>query len=530
MPTPLIPITFQAPGYKGLNSQLSSTALDSGWATELENAVFDQTGKITSRKGFTALTTSGSPGAYDIEQVFCYESETSTTVLCASNLKLYSGTTTLTDRTGTITTPTANNWCFQNYTSNKVVAWQLNHPPIVSTAGGNFANIVVSDGGTIPDGNVCLSAFGRIWATKDDGYTVQYSAILDETKWATASGAGSFSTLQYWPRGKDYITAMAVWEDKLIVFGRRNILVYDGAENIATSGAFVLQDAIEGVGCIARDSVQGVGTDILFLSETGVRSLKKSLVTTKSPLQDISTNVRDDLVAYTTAGAANDIRSCYNPIEGFYLLIIPSSTAPIIYCFDVKNLHHYNELPSEGMIRVSKWTGYGSISSVAMGRNGTMYVGVREMSSTGTVGNGVIGSYSSYLDDEYGYTLKYKSPWIDMSGEEQAGTFYKIPKKATLTTVGGGVYNPTLTWAFDYNITENTSTTIVNSPTGASEWGLAEWGTDEWNASARELANSRFQLGRYGQFFRIGVTIPISGKEISIQKLDLFMKRGRISH
>jgi hypothetical protein len=315
---------------------------------------------------------------------------------------------------------------------------------------------------------------------------------------------------------------MEVWEDKLVVFGRRNILVYDSADVVST---LVLHDVIEGVGCIARDSVQAVGTDILFLSSTGVRSLKKSLITTKAPLQDISNNVRDDLVQYASTGTASKIRSVYNPIEGFYLLIIPSSTAPIIYCFDVKNLHHYNELPTEDMIRVSKWTGFGSCTSVYMGCDGVMYMGVRN-----SAGNGVIASYAGYDDGGEPYTLKYKSPWMDLSSEEQAGTFYKIPKKATLTTVGGGTYNPTFTWAFDWSMSENTNTQSVSSPTGASEWGLAEWGVDEWNASARELVNSKFQLSKYGQHMRIGVTIPIDGKEISIQKIDLFMKRGRISH
>lgn len=191
---------------------------------------------------------------------------------------------------------------------------------------GNFADIVVSDGGTIPDGNVCLAAFGRIFATKDDGYTVQYSGLLNETQWAVASGAGSFSTLNYWPQGKDYISAMAVYEDKLVVFGQRNILVYDSPE---APGSLVLHDIIAGVGCIARDSVQAVGTDILFLSETGIRSLKKTLVTTKSPVQDISINVRDELLIYATAGNGPKIRSAFNSVEGFYLLLIPSTTSPL---------------------------------------------------------------------------------------------------------------------------------------------------------------------------------------------------------
>jgi len=521
MTVPLLPVTFQAPGFKGLNSQLSSTALDSGWATELENAVFDQTGKITSRKGWEALTTSGSPGAHNIEQIHCYETETSTTVICASNAKIYSGTTTLTDRTGTISPPAGNNWCFQNFNATKIVAWQLNHPPIVSTSGGNFSDIVVSDGGTIPDGNVCLAAFGRIWATKDDGYTVQYSALLDETKWAVASGAGSFSTLNYWPDGKDYVTAMAVYEDKLVVFGQRNTIVYDSPE---APGSLVIHDIIAGVGCIARDSVQAVGTDVLFLSETGIRSLKKTLVTTKSPVQDISINVRDELLIYATAGNAPKIRSAFNSVEGFYLLLIPSTTSPTIWCLDVKNLQQYTDLPQAEQVRISKWTGLGSPTAVAYGRDLTMYLGVRDADN-----DGIIAEYAGYLDGTSNYTLKYRSPWMDLGNEQEGGNWFKIPKQATVTTVGGGSYQPTFAWAFDFERSEYTKTASVISSTTPAEYGVAEYGIGEYNASSRELANSKMQLSRYGHFMRIGVSIPITGKEISIQKIDLYMKRGRIS-
>jgi len=521
MPAPILPLTFRAPGYKGLNSQLASTALDSGWATELENAVFDQSGKLTSRKGWAALTTSGSPGAFNIEQIFCYEAETTTTVICSSNLKLYSGTTTLTDRTGTITAPTLNNWKFQNFNTTKVVGWQLDHPPIVSTAGGNFANIVVSDGGTIPDGNTCLAAFGRVWATQDDGVTIKYSGLLNETQWHVDSGAGSLNTLVYWPQGKDYITSLAVWEDKLIVFGRRNILVFDSPDVLP----LILTDTIEGVGCIARDSVQSVGTDILFLSETGLRSFKKTLITTKSPVQDISINVRDNLLVFATQGAASRIRTCFNPVEGFYLLLIPSATSPTIWCFDVKNLQQYNDLPQAEQLRVAQWTGFGSCTSIAYGRNNVMYLGVTPAS-----GNRVIASYTGYIDGAVNYTFKYKSPWMDLSNEEQAGTFYKMPKKAIVTTVGGGSYTTTMTWAFDFSLSEFSSSSLYNSTALLSEYSVAEYGIAEYNASNKELNNSRFQLSNYGQFMRIGITIPITGKEVSVQNIDLFIKKGRISH
>ena len=186
MPTPLIPLTIQAPGLKGLNSQQSSTSLDTGWATELENVTFDLTGRITSRKGISNLTGSGGPGDNNLSQVFCWETFNSGTyttgVVSAGNLKLYNGTTTLSDVTGTITAPTANNWQFMNFRNDRVIGVQYNHTPCVATiaagALGNFADVAASSG-SVPKGNAGVAAFGRIWVVYSDQLTIKYCSLLD---------------------------------------------------------------------------------------------------------------------------------------------------------------------------------------------------------------------------------------------------------------------------------------------------------------------------------------------------------------
>ena len=59
----------------------------------------------------------------------------------------------------------------------------------------------------------------------------------------------------------------------------------------------ILADTVEGVGCIARDSVQHTGTDILFLSDSGVRSFGRTIQEKSMPMRDISKNVRTDLTS-----------------------------------------------------------------------------------------------------------------------------------------------------------------------------------------------------------------------------------------
>ena len=63
----------------------------------------------------------------------------------------------------------------------------------------------------------------------------------------------------------------------------------------ATTADFRIHDTVEGVGCIARDSVQHTGTDILFLSEDGVRSFGRTIQEKSMPMRDISNNVRNEL-------------------------------------------------------------------------------------------------------------------------------------------------------------------------------------------------------------------------------------------
>ena len=534
MPTPLIPLTIQAPGTKGLNYQQASTSLDLGWATELENAVFDLTGRITSRKGIYNLTTSGGPGANNLEQVFCYEGFNSnapmTGVVSSGNSKIYEGTTTLTDITGTITAPTANNWQFMNWRNTKVVAVQQAHTPIVATiaAGvlGNFANVVAASG-SLPTGNCGVAAYGRVFWADSDALTVKFSALLDETKWSTADGGGSIDTTLYWPNGRDYIVAIAAWEEKLVIFGRHNILVY-GSPSVNVGflpSSMYLTDVVEGTGCMARDSVRHVGSDLVFLSESGVRSLRKSLVTGKNPLDEISLPIRDLLLGYTDAGTLANVRSVFNQREGLYILSIVGTSSTNTFCFDMKSYIRSPQTEDVGSVRCSQWTGF-PIHGMSYGRNSIMYVSYRNGS------NENIAKYYGYVDNTSSYTLKYSSPWIDLADPNsmESGTFIKLPKKTTITTAGSSRYQITIQVSFDFASTGFVQTCSIISNSVASEYGVSEFGVAEWGASGKSLSQSKVNLARNGQHMRFTLSVPINGYEISIQKLDMFFKKGRVSY
>lgn len=540
MPAPILPITFLNPGSKGLNSQDSTGYLDVTWATELVNAVFDNAGRIANRKGWTKLTTSSALGAFDIKQIHCWENATTTVVISAANNDLFYGTTSLTSIKGALS-PTADNWQFANWndgTNTKVIAWQAGHSPIVSTVAagvpGNFAAIVASSG-SVPTGNCMTVGWGRVWAADSDGLSIKYSGLLNETQWSTG-GAGSLDTRYYWPRGSDFITAIAFYQDKLIVFGKRNILVYDGT--LSPSSALTLVDQIEGVGCVARDSVQNLGNDLLFLSETGLRSLSRTLTSdtsgegSKIPLQEVGTQVRDEIVAITTGNESN-IRSCYNQVEGFYAIAFPDSSAPATYIFDLKGLKSQTMFGTHSIdldnVKIAKWSGWNA-TALAYSRNQVMYGGFRDSTDSN---EGVIGYYNGYLDNTSTYTMSWKSPWIDLSNADsgETGAFFKIPKEAKIYTIGGLGTTYAFSWSFDYSNNFSTATVQISSGgTAPSEWGVSEYALAEYGYSESfVLSEKKTQMTKHGQTIRFGFSVQVNNVAIALQRIDVFIKKGRIA-
>ena len=139
-----------------------------------------------------------------------------------------------------------------------------------------------------------IAAFGRFWV--HDGDTVYWSTdIADSTFPAFAGGSsGTLNIASVLPKNVDVITALAVHNNFLIIFCERNIVIYSGADN--PLGNFVLADIIAGVGCVARDSLQSTGNDLLFLSDTGIRSLGRLIQEKSLPMRDLTRNVRDDFL------------------------------------------------------------------------------------------------------------------------------------------------------------------------------------------------------------------------------------------
>jgi hypothetical protein len=497
MAKPLQSIAIQAPGFFGLNTEDSPTSLPEQYALEATNCVIDQFGRIGARKGWQYVTTTNPDSIVSISEFVNEDGDTE--VISASDTAVYSGTETLTDITPSGYTVSDGYFSYATL-NNKHYMFRKNSKPIVYD--GTTA-VAIEDhadySGTVPEGNVALSAFGRLWVanTSANATTIYWSDLLTGMKWDTGS-SGSIDVSKVWPDGTDTIVALASHNNYLFIFGKRQILIYQGATDPATMS---IADSIVGVGCIARDSIQATGSDLLFLSDSGVRSMQRTIQEKSAPMTDISKNIRSALMSYVQA-EIDHIFSVYSPEEAFYLLYLPSSQT--VYCFDMRSPLQ------DGSHRATTWSAVNP-QAFCRTRGGDLLIGKEQG----------IGKYEGYRDNDLAYYLSYFTNYIDFG----APSNLKLLKNLKITVIGGSATDVTLNWGYDYSYAYKKRKFTLSTQVIA-EYNIAEYNEGEFNAGV--LVNRpTVNASGGGSVVQLGIEAQIDGAPVSIQRLTAQAIVGR---
>jgi hypothetical protein len=506
-------ITVAAPGFFGLNTQESPIGLDPSYASIADNCIIDKLGRIAARKGYNNITTNGAAvlgTSRGIEVVFEFISRVGvTTVFSCGNNKIFTGTTTLTEVTLPVGyTITDNNWKVMSF-NNDVYFYQKGHQPLESVAGSSTLVGLTSTGGnSAPQGNEVLAAFGRVWTCDlaDNKYTVYWSSLLAGDDWHGGS-SGSVDLTSVWPTGFDEVVSLAEHNGFLIIFGKKSIIIYTGAES--PSSDLKLHDTIEGVGCVARDSVQSTGSDLFFLSSRGVMSLGRVVQEKSLPLNDISKNVRSDLLQTLAQethanGHREAIKSIYSPIDAFYLLTFPDSS--LVYCFDLR------QALENGAYRATTWTAIKPIS-FSIFADDHLYMGHDE---------GIV-EYDSYLDGTTKYQMRYFSNPLDFGNASNL----KFLKKFNVTIIGGQRTESTLNWGYDYT-SDYTKQALTFGAASAAEYGITEYNTTGEYTASIVIQTPKVNTSGNGEVVTIGIEAEVNDSPFSIQKIDIHALLGRL--
>jgi hypothetical protein len=511
--------SISAPGFYGLNTQDSPLDLNAGFALVATNCIIDQYGRIGSRKGWSRVNaSSGDLGANDVKVIHeLVQADGTLTVLFAGNNKIFklSSTNVVTELTygggGTAPTITASNW--QCASLNGITYFfqsgfnPLIYDPAVSTTTYRRVSEKTGYVTTAPNADICISAFGRLWAanTTADNATVYFSDLLTGHVWSTGT-AGTLDVSRVWANGSDQITGLAAHNGFLFIFGKRQILIY---ANATTPATMQLSDTVEGIGCIARDSIQTTSTDVLFLSNSGVRSLMRTIQEKSAPERDLSKNIRNDLMSAVAGETLANIKSVYSEREAFYLLVTPSIDTT--WCFDTKAY-----LP-DGAARVTTWDSITPKSFLSR-RDGSLYIGK----------NGYIGYYNTYQDYNVAYRMLYYTNHADLGNQNVTS----ILKKLSTVVIGGSNQVVTFKWGFDFK-TNYLSDNATIPTQGVSYYGIAEYGanatTIAYYSDGVALQTLVVAATGTGKVVQTGYESDINGTPLSIQKIEIQAKNGKIS-
>lgn len=539
--------SIAAPGFYGLNTQESSVTLSSGYALKAQNCVIDKYGRIGARRGWTPVNSAVNTdlgAANPVEFIFEVVDGGSNQVLSAGNNKLFVGTTTMTtktvrntDNSGNATySITGNNWQgaalaygdITDFIPHAYIA-QASHPMLVyhelpvsggsfhAHDSGTFGFQRVGDAGTLPSNHTTntfmpswvISAYGRIWCggIASDPQTVYFSDLLAGTDFLNGS-AGYLNLQEVIPNG-DPIVAAAAHNGYIVFFGKKHIAIYS---NPLDTASLTLVEVISNVGCIARDSIQSTGTDILFLSEAGVRSLQRVIQEKSLPMRDISKNVRDELmIAVTSETDLTKIKSIYYERDAIYLLTLP--TTRFVYCFDTR------VALEDGAMRVTIWDSL-EPKALCVTQNRELLLGKP----------GYLGKYSGHSDNNVAYRLQYYTNYFDFD----APTSLKVLKKVGWVLIGGTNQAVAVKWGFDYSegyqaitytldsatVYEYNNSTVDSIP-GSTEYNIAEY------TSGIVLDRFSINAGGSGTIMQLGLEADINGNPLSIQKIDVGIKKGK---
>lgn len=505
--------SITAPGFFGLNTQDSSLDLASGFALIANNCVIDQYGRVGARKGWTPKHSSNAAlGTADVKMIaqLLTESGAQYTIVAGNNklFRLNGGTLVELTYGGGGTAPSISNSNWQAASLNNVLyLFQSGHDPLIfdpalSTTTYRRNSEKGGHSGSIQPGNCVLSAFGRLWVaeTVNNKDTVFFSDLLTGHVWSGGS-SGSLDISQYWPNGSDNITGLAAHNNFLFIFGRNNILVYGNANNPSN---IALSDSVTGIGCIARDSIAYTGSDVIFLSDTGVRSVLRTIQEKSAPFRDLSKNVRNDLMSAVNGEVAADIKGIYSPFDSFYLLTLPSLKS--VYCFDFK------AALQDGSARVTTWDSIQPKSFYYDTVNKELLLGRA----------GFVAEYGTYQDNTSSYFFQYYTNHTDLG----APSVTSVLKKLQVVVIGGTNQPVAIKWGYDFRSNFYSQIDKIDSQ-GEDYYGEAEYNESSYSGGIALQTLVAYPTGA-GKVIQTGYEAEINGSPLSIQKLEIHAKNGKI--
>ena len=558
--SPIQPLVLDSIGVFGLNRQASPSSLEHQWLTSAQNVMLDDRGRITTRAGVKQISINigtSSSNSEIVKSIGEYRDTNGASIIYAgSNASIYKLNTantpyTLDAQSFTVTpqTITDGNWEFTNFNDN-FYGVQASHKPI-HYDGTNWMDLDDTSGYVAPSGvttfdpSCILGDFGRLWVggVAEANDVVYYSDTLIGHVFNTGA-SGSIDLKTVW--GGDEVVAIAGFMGKLVIFGKMNIAIYNGADDPTSMS---IDEVIMGMGCVARDSVAVLGDDIVFLSNSGLRSLRRTMVQDKMPLTDLSRNIKDEITTHIVNANMDQAKGQYCLCGGYYVLGFPDRN--IVYVFDFKQKNN------DGSPRITTWNfaagktprSFLSISSGKMylGTGATDYEGrialyedyydVIKTDVTASYANQTVCEAASHTWESANskcwsttqntYQSDFKTVWLDFGDPSSS----KLLKRFLAVISGGKNMDVTMNWYRDYGITADSASFTLSPTTSGTTyyWGKSAslYGAAKY-APAFQPAEYKLSLSKAAKVVRFEMKGTMNGFKAALQNMTVWAKRGKI--
>lgn len=541
-------ISMNSPGFYGLNLEDSPVDLPTEYATTANNAVIDSLGRLAARKGFKDITPAGLAAAdYDIQSIgrivdvnierfiagvdvdgtpelweisgLNTDSPSKTTLTLPGGYTMATANVQIIDFAGrgVVIVPGSEMLVISNGLVAKASDQASWIPP--TALGGTPIHTTFSP-------NCGVAAFGRLWVSGVDGdeETVYYSDILNPGKWLDLQVAptdplntgGGLNVSENWPLGKDRIVGLAAHNNNFVVFGRSSILVWGNPQgDPADVGGIFLSDTIENIGLVNRDAVTSDGRDLLFMDDTGLRSLGRTIQEQSAAIGDLTRPVRtaitSDLRKTLLSGG---VELSFSPKNSFVLIIM--RTIGVVWVCDTRTQMQ------DGSYRITKWP--------STELNTALYIEAYERLILGTSNNTTpLARYSDDNVDYSGdYVFEYSSPLLSFGDSSRL----KIVKQVDYQVLTGGSADVDALAKLDYFGQRNRELTkrfTLVSSEGTVEYAAQEYSDgSEYGLGETILKTYRYNAGSSGERVKISFNVPINGNSCSLSGINIQTKLGRV--
>lgn len=539
-------ITIPSPGYFGLNLEDAPVDMDQRYALVADHAVIDKFGRLGARKGLNTFLTGGMPDTAAVVQslgvvvdngvervIAAVETTGGNFIWEISNLNSNPSATQLSLPVSyTLSTAKLQIISYAGYgiiAGGGEMLYLRNGVLDVISNGPGFILPQDDTGAAVAtlDFDTGAAGYGRLWMSGGLGgeESIYYSSLNNPFQWydGRATPANAFNTggiidvYESWPSGRDRIVDIAAHNNMLVVFGRSSILVYGNPQgDPAAQGGIYLADTIKNIGLVDNQALVSDGRDILFMDDTGLRSLGRTIQEQSAAIGDLTRPVRTELQRAMSDNALRGdggIELAYDPNSSLVLIVLKESQD--VWVADTR-------MPmQDGSLRITRWPGVPVTSALFVESVGELLFGC----SSGSP----MAVYEGQTDfGTQQYIFNYSSPVLSFGDPSRI----KFAKQIDYLVVSGqSESKATGSWEYIGTRPYEKSKFVTLAGGTASLYGSTDYlfGTSTFGQGEDIIRSYRVNADGSGENVVVKFSAEINNSLCSLQQINIQALLGRIT-